>query len=178
MRIKSEDKSSIRTFCWPFVDKNTTRMDVGSTNGFKWQVYSFATYAYSCRICPHLPAGIFIVFMPIKNKKLQRANATAIRVCCRWIHPTIGWRQDKHGTHKHAHVDSLSCITCSLENNAFSVLHYVIKVNLHYLMLHRVEIHSALELSRTALLYNRLPPRSLASSRGYSLAIMAFLNPF
>ena len=34
----------------------------------------------------------------------------------------------------------------------FSVLHYVIKVTLHYLMLHRFEVHSALELSRTALL--------------------------
>ena len=29
-------------------------------------------------------------------------------------------------------VDSLFCITCSLENNAFSVLHYVLKVTLHY----------------------------------------------
>ena len=36
--------------------------------------------------------------------------------------------------------------TCSIENNAFSVLHYVIKVTLHYLMLHRFEIHSPLEL--------------------------------
>ena len=34
----------------------------------------------------------------------------------------------------------------------FSVLHYVIKVTLLYLMLHRFEIHSALELSGTALL--------------------------
>ena len=42
--------------------------------------------------------------------------------------------------------------TCSLENNAFSVLYYVKKVTLHYLTLHRFEIHSALELSRTALL--------------------------
>ena len=42
--------------------------------------------------------------------------------------------------------------TCSLENNAFSVLHYIIKVTLHYLVLHRFEIHSALELWRTALL--------------------------
>ena len=41
--------------------------------------------------------------------------------------------------------------TCSIENNAFSVLHYVIKVTLHYLMLHRFEIHSPLELSRSAL---------------------------
>ena len=49
-------------------------------------------------------------------------------------------------------VDSLFCITFSLENNACSVLHYVIKVTLHYYMLHRFEIHSALELSRTSLL--------------------------
>ena len=34
----------------------------------------------------------------------------------------------------------------------FSVLHYVIKATLHYLMLHRFEVHSALELSLAALL--------------------------
>ena len=59
------------------------------------------------------------------------------------------------GTHKlktHRLVDSLFGITCSLENNAFSVLHYAIKVTLHYLMLHRFDIHSVLELWRTALL--------------------------
>ena len=42
-----------------------------------------------------------------------------------------------------------SCIilcTYSIENNAFSVLHYVIKVTYHYRMLHRFEIHSALKL--------------------------------
>ena len=39
-------------------------------------------------------------------------------------------------------VDSLFCITCSLENNAFSVLHYVTL----QLLLHRFEIYSALEL--------------------------------
>ena len=46
--------------------------------------------------------------------------------------------------------------TCSLENNAFSVLLYVIKITLHGLMLHRFEIHSALELLRTAFLGYRL----------------------
>ena len=45
-------------------------------------------------------------------------------------------------------------LECSLENNAFSVLHYVIKVTLHYLTLHRFETHSALELSRTCSLEN------------------------
>ena len=36
---------------------------------------------------------------------------------------------------------SLICITCSLENNAFSVLHYVMVAS-HYSMLHRLEIFS------------------------------------
>ena len=49
-------------------------------------------------------------------------------------------------------VNYLFCITCSLENNAFSVLHYVIKVTLHYYMLHRFENHSSLERSLTSLL--------------------------
>ena len=38
-------------------------------------------------------------------------------------------------------VDSLICITCSLENNGFSVLHYVMVAS-HYSMLHRLEIFS------------------------------------
>ena len=39
-------------------------------------------------------------------------------------------------------VDPLICITCSLKNNAFSVLHYVM-VTLHYSRLHQVEMFSA-----------------------------------
>ena len=60
--------------------------------------------------------------------------------------------------------------TCSLENNAFSVLNYVKKVTLHYLTLQPFEIHSTLELSRKALLCCCLA-RSLESSRSCSLAI-------
>ena len=67
-------------------------------------------------------------------------------------------------------VDSLICITCSLENNAFSILHYVIKVTLHYLMLHRFEIHSVLELSRAALLGCRLAASRLREAQ-WSLVI-------
>ena len=91
------------------------------------------------------------------------------------IHPTIGWRRDEHGTHKHAHgscMDSLICITCSLENNAFSVLHYVM-VALNYTMLHRFEILSA---PGTIEHGYRLPPLSLASSRGCSLAIIVHVT--
>ena len=83
-------------------------------------------------------------FLGAGDKKFQRANATAVRVWCNWIHPTIGWRRRGWARDSQTRarlVDSLLCITCSLENNAFSVLHYVIKVTLHYLMLHRFEIH-------------------------------------
>ena len=37
---------------------------------------------------------------------------------------------------------SLFCITCSLENNTISLLHYVIKVKSHYNILHRFKTHS------------------------------------
>ena len=61
-----------------------------------------------------------------------------------------GWARDSQT--RTQLLDSLFYISCSLKNNAFSVLHYVIKVTLHSYMLHLFEIHSALELSRKALL--------------------------
>ena len=81
-------------------------------------------------------AGLF--FQPACNKKFQWAKKMWQRLCrMEMIHPMIGWRRDEHGTHKHTQlVDSLICIKCLLENNAFSVLHYVM-VALHYSMLHR-----------------------------------------
>ena len=69
-------------------------------------------------------------------------------------------------------VDFLIRITCLLENNAFSVLHYVM-VALHYSMLHRFEIFSAPGTIGHGSI--RLPPHSLASSQGCSLAIEAAL---
>ena len=70
----------------------------------------------------------YYFFLAAGIKISQRANATALRVWCKWIHPTIGWRRDEQGTHKHTHGSwILFYITCSLVNNAFSVLHYVIK---------------------------------------------------
>ena len=57
--------------------------------------------------------------------------------------------------------------------NAFSVLHYVM-VALHYSTLHRFEIFSAPgTIARSSI---RLPPRSLASSQGCSLAIITQAN--
>ena len=72
-------------------------------------------------------------------------------------------------THTTRLMDSLLCITCSLENNAFSVLHNVRKVILHYLcyIARRFEIHSALELS--ALLGCRLAALRLREAAPWKL---------
>ena len=49
------------------------------------RVDSFATYAYSCSICP---LKFFVLFLGLKTvQKFQQANTKAIRVCCKWIHP-------------------------------------------------------------------------------------------
>ena len=83
-----------------------------------------------------------LFFLAACNNKFQQANATYIE-------------QDENVPPD----DRLICITCSVENNAFSVLHYVM-VALHYSMLHRFEIFSA--LGTIAHGFIRLPPRSLA----------------
>ena len=54
---------------------------------FQW-ADSSATYAYSCCIWPW-PLEFFIVLWIENNKKFQQANATAIRVCCKWIDPNF-----------------------------------------------------------------------------------------
>ena len=64
---------------------------------------------------------------------------------------------------------SLLYQACSLENNAFSDLNYVISVALHYYMFHRFDIFSAPGIIAHGSI--RLPPRSLASLRGCSFAI-------
>ena len=73
-----------------------------------------------------------------------------------WLNEHEGCTQDSQALTRL--VDSLFCtITCSLDNNAFSVLHYVVNVALHYYMLHRFEFFSAPgTVSRTALLGLRL----------------------
>ena len=73
-------------------------------------------------------------------------------------------------THKQL-VDSLIRIKCSLENNAFSVSHYLMAA-LHYSMLHRFKIFSAPGTIAHGSI--RLPPRSLGSLRACSLAIILF----
>ena len=111
----------------------------------------------------------YYFFLAAGIKISQRANATAIRVtdANKSIRGLVEDEMSRGLTCKHAH-DSwiLFYITCSLVNNAFSVLHYVIKVTLHYLTLHRFGIHSTWNFSPMAS-----QPRVL-SRRGCSLAIM------
>ena len=109
----------------------------------------------------------YYFFLAAGIKISQRANATAIRVWCKWIHPTIGWIRDEQGTHKHRRGSWILfyMITRSLVNNAFSVLHYVIKVTLHYLTLHRFGIHSTWNFSPMALSGCRLAASRLVASR-------------
>ena len=107
-------------------------------------------------------------FLAAGNKKFQRANAK--RVWCKWIST---WRMVEDGMSTGSRtrlVDSLICITCSLENNELSVLHYVRNVGLYYQVLHRFEIFSA--PGTIALGSIRLPLRRLASSRGCPFAII------
>ena len=84
------------------------------------------------------------------------------------IHPTIGWRQDEHETHKHAHGSWILWSVSRVRSKTMHSLHYVI-AGLHYSMLHQFEIFCP--WNNCARLY-WLPPRSLASSRGCSLSII------
>ena len=71
------------------------------------------------------------------DKRFQRANATDIAK--NGHDPPDDWLKTGRARDSQTRtrlVDSLICIRCLLENNAFSVLHYVV-VALHYSMLHR-----------------------------------------
>ena len=79
---------------------------------------------------------LFFFFLAAGNRKFQRANATAIAYDANEYPPDdwlkTGWARDLQTRTRL--VDSLIYVTCSPENNAFSVLHYVINVALHYYM--------------------------------------------
>ena len=108
-------------------------------------------------------------FLAACNKKFQQTNATDVALDGNdppddWL--KTGWARDSQTRTRL--VDSLICITCLLENKAFSVLHYV--------MLHRFEIFSAPGTVVHGSI--KLPPCSLASSRDCSLAISGIgFNP-
>ena len=58
------------------------------------------------------------------------------------IHPTIGWRPDEHGTHKHAHGSWILLSVSRVRSKTMHSLHYIMAA-LHYSMLHRFETFSA-----------------------------------
>ena len=101
------------------------------------------------------------------EKKFQQANA---RVGWKWSTQRLVEDRISKGLKTCTRlVDFLICITCLLEINAFSVLHYVM-VALHYSVLHRIEIFSGPETIAHGPI--RRLPRSRESSQGCSLAIM------
>lgn len=67
----------------------------------------------------------------IKSMLKTRDEWSTRKISNSTIVPKPGWGRDSQT--RTGLVHSLSCITCSFENNAFSVLHYVIKVTFHYL---------------------------------------------
>ena len=110
----------------------------------------------------------YYFFLAAGIKISQRANATAVRVtdANKSIRRLVEDGMSRGLTCKHAHGSwILFYITCSLVNNAFSVLHYVIKVTLHYLTLHRFGIHSTWNFSPMALSGCRLAASRLVASR-------------
>ena len=68
-------------------------------------------------------------------------------------------------------ADSLFCITCSLKNNAFSVLHYISKSYFTVLNVPSIQDPFSLGIFTCSYRFIMLPPRSLTSSRGCSLAM-------
>ena len=85
-----------------------------------------------------------LFFLAAGNKKFQWANAAAI-ACDANEYPPDYWLKMvwAQGSQTRTQLlDSLFCITCSLKINAFSVLHYAMKIALNYCMLHQFEIFS------------------------------------
>ena len=105
-----------------------------------------------------------LFFLAACNKKFQRANATDIAKDGNdppddWL-KTGSARDSLSGL---SWIHSLICITRSLENNAFSLLHYVM-VALHYSMLHRFEIFSAPRTIAHGSITHIIPRASSCSS--------------
>ena len=113
-------------------------------------------------------------FKPVNNiicykKGLMWVNATAVRKWRKWIHLTTGWRRDEHETHKHAHG---SWILCSVSRVRSKTMHSVCISHKSYLTPPCVtSIQDPFCLGTFAHGFIRLPPCSLASSRGCSLTI-------
>ena len=99
----------------------------------------------------------FLGWVDLLSYGAPTTRARGASLWCKWIHPTIGWRRDKHKTHKHAHCSwilfSVSRVRSKTMHLSSAIRH---KIYLNYYMSHRFEIFSALKFSRTALLGCRL----------------------
>ena len=113
-------------------------------------------------------ALLFFLGHAIKNSSGQMRQ---ISRRMEMIHPTIGWRRDEHGTHKHAHG---SWILWSVSRVRSKTMHSLFCITswLPYITLCFIDSRFFSAPGKIAHGSMRLPPRSLASSRGCSLAII------
>ena len=92
------------------------------------------------------------------------------------IHPTIGWRRDEHGTHKHAHG---SWILWSVSRVRSKTMHslFCITSSLPYITLCYIDsrFFLPLEQSRTALLGCRLAGSRLPEAARWQLLLLLLL---
>ena len=117
-----------------------------------------------------------LFFLAACNKKFQRAKKMWQRLSrMEMIHPTIGWRRDEHGTHKHAHS---SWILWSASRVCSKTMHSLFCITswLHYITL--CYIDSKIFSAPGTIMHGsiRLPPRSIVSLWGCSLAINRMIS--
>ena len=105
-----------------------------------------------------------LFFLAACNKKFQRANATElISYRMKTVHPTIGWRRDKHRTHKHTHDSWILWSVPRVRSKAMHSLSCIMSW-LPYITLCYIDsrFFLPLEQSRTALLAASRQPRKVA----------------
>ena len=104
-----------------------------------------------------------IFFLAAGKRKFQRANVTAICVCCKWIHPTIGWRWDEHGTQKHTHGSWILCSVLRVLSKTIHSRFCITSWKLPYTTIYC--------LASRFILPRNLRARRLAASLSFSLAL-------
>ena len=95
------------------------------------------------------------------------------------IHPIEDWLKTGWARESQTRtrlVDSLICIRCSLESNAFSVLHYVM-VTLHYSMFHRFEMFYASGTIAHGSISCRLAASRLCEAARWQLLLLQEIYP-
>ena len=102
----------------------------------------------------------------------------AIRVWCKWIHPTIDWRRNEHGTHKHAHGSWILWSVSRVRSKTMHSRLCITSQKLPYITILCYIDSRFFCLGTIAYGSIRLPPGSLASSRGrtFSITMGALVN--